>query len=670
MTELIWDGKYTQDAKSGKRIKTPPVRVSLPFQTIETVNESTEDRSRTASLFATGRESEWRNRLIWGDKKYVLPSLLPEFAGKVDLIYIDPPFDTGANFSFTRTIPDSEETFTKEPSVIEQKAYRDTWGKGLDSYLKWFYETAVLLRELLSETGSIFVHLDDNIGHYAKCILDEVFGIDRYLNEIIWQRTDAHNDAKGKFGNIHDVIFWYAKTSKNKYNYNDVRVNLSSAALNEYSLLKLPDGTIINYSGNEDKVGRRFKLDDATWKGTSNKKKFIWRGASPSDKREWMYDFEGMEKALVLGDLYLRNPEKGAARCKVSYLDDNLGMLLQDIWTDTARMKGGSIYATQKPEELLERIIKSASDEEDLVLDCFCGSGTTAATAERLGRRWITCDLGRFAIHTARKRLLGIEAVKPFVVQNLGKYERQQWQVAEFGNKDKAAAIETAYRKFLLELFKARQLESGTWLHGIKNGRMVHIGGVDAPVSTGDITQIAIEFKKRMGTGEDAPKETGVDILGWDFAFEVNEVGKQTVAEAGIQARFYKIPREVLEKKAVEQGDIKFFELAALSVDKTQTGKSVTIELTDFVIPTDDVPDDVQRAIKHWAQWVDYWAVDWDFKGDTFHNQWQTYRSKKNPELQKRVAYSYAEPGTYVILIKVIDILGNDTTKTLHVTVT
>lgn len=305
-----------------------------------------------------------------------------------------------------------------------------------------------------------------------------------------------------------------------------------------------------------------------------------------------------------------------------------------------------------------------------MVLDCFCGSGTTAATAERLGRRWITCDLGRFAIHTARKRLLGVEAVKPFVVQNLGKYERQQWQVAEFGDKQKAVAVETAYRRFILELFKARPLESGTWLHGVKNGRMVHVGGVDAPVSTGDITQIAIEFKKRMGTGADAPTETGVDILGWDFAFEVNEVGKQTAATAGINARFYKIPREVLEKKAVEQGDIRFFELAALSVDVKQTKRSVTLVLTDFVIPVDDVPDDVQKAMKHWAQWIDYWAVDWDYKGDTFHNQWQNYRTKKAPELQKQVANTYAEPGRYVILVKVIDILGNDTTKTVTIEVT
>src|SRR6266568_2694096 len=186
MTELTWDGKYKDGKKQG------PVRIALPFQTIETVNESAQDRRRNLELFASGRDTEWRNRLIWGDKKYVLPSLLPEFAGKVHLIYIDPPFDTGANFSFTAAIANHPETetdettyFTKEPSVIEQKAYRDTWGQGLDSYLQWFYETVVALRELLAEDGSMYVHLDWHVAHYAKAVLDEIFGQNHCQNEII-----------------------------------------------------------------------------------------------------------------------------------------------------------------------------------------------------------------------------------------------------------------------------------------------------------------------------------------------------------------------------------------------------------------------------------------------------------------------------------------------------
>src|SRR5437870_6795844 len=194
MTELTWDGK----CKDGKR--QGPVRIALPFQTIETVNESVQERQRSLELFSAGREAEWRNRLIWGDKKYVLPSLLPELAGKVNLIYIDPPFDTGANFSYTAVIPDHPETledettaFVKEPSILEQKAYRDTWGRGLDSYLQWFYETAIFLHELLAENGSIYVHLDWHVGHYVKTVLDEVFGKEHFMNEIARVKCNPKN---------------------------------------------------------------------------------------------------------------------------------------------------------------------------------------------------------------------------------------------------------------------------------------------------------------------------------------------------------------------------------------------------------------------------------------------------------------------------------------------
>jgi adenine-specific DNA-methyltransferase len=209
-TELIWDGKY--DA-NGKRVA--PLHVALPFQTIETVNETAQDRQK--NLFQPlSQEQPWRNRLIWGDKKYVLPSLLPEFGGKVNLIYIDPPFDTGADFSFTAAVPpsdddeDSELAFTKQPSILEQKAYRDTWGRGIDSYLQWFYETLVHLHELLAENGSLYVHLDYHVSHYVKAIIDEVLGPETLQNEIIWKRTTAHSSAQ-RYAPIHDVLFYYTK---------------------------------------------------------------------------------------------------------------------------------------------------------------------------------------------------------------------------------------------------------------------------------------------------------------------------------------------------------------------------------------------------------------------------------------------------------------------------
>jgi adenine-specific DNA-methyltransferase len=205
MPELIWQGKYDD---AGRRVAPP--RVALPFQTVETVNESAQERQRSLDFFAADRPPDWRNRLIWGDKKYVLPSLLDEFEARVDLIYIDPPFATGADFSYSAAVPDSDTSFNKQPSVIEQKAYRDTWGRGLDSYVSWIAETASYLGSLLSPTGSIYVHLDWRAVYYAKVIFDEVIGVDAFKNEIVWRRANTHNDPGG-YGRIHDTLLYYRR---------------------------------------------------------------------------------------------------------------------------------------------------------------------------------------------------------------------------------------------------------------------------------------------------------------------------------------------------------------------------------------------------------------------------------------------------------------------------
>lgn len=604
MTELIWDGKYDKD---GRRVA--PLRVSLPFQTVETVNESAQERQRALDLWSAGRDPDWRNRLIWGDKKYVLPSLLQEFAGKVNLIYIDPPFNVGADFSFTAAIPEDPETgeaggtFVKEPSVIEMKAYRDTWGRGLDSYLQWFYETVVSLRELLAEDGSIYVHLDWHIGHYAKVVLDEAFGISAFRNEIIWWYYDKFPTGGNILDRQHDVLFQYAKSDKFTTNrVTEPRVEPGRPT----EVRKKVQGKMVRIR--DPQTGRTTFVEGTTEKKISD----VWR-------------------IPVINSMSL----------------ERLG------------------YDTQKPEALLERIINASSNDGDLVLDCFAGSGTTAAVAEKLNRRWIVCDLSRFAIHTTRKRLLSIPNIRPFVVQNLGKYERQAWQAAEFGESAEARAL--AYRRFILDLYGAQPFSGAVWLHGVRHGRMVHVGSVDAPIAVGDVTNLVTEFKRTVGTGAGAPTSNGIDLLGWDFAFELNEVARQQAAQAKVDLRFLRIPRDVMDKRAVEQGDIRFFELAALAVEVQASRRKVTLTLTDFVIPPDDVPQEVQKAITHWSQWIDYWAVDWDNRDDAFHNEWQTYRTRQSRELQRTVSHTYDASGEYRVVVKVIDILGNDTTKTLMV---
>lgn len=632
MTELNWEGKY----KDGK--KTAPVRIALPFQTIETVNESTEDRKKNLNLFAANKQTEWRNRLIWGDKKYVLPSLLEEFAGKVNLIYIDPPFDTGADFSFRVTIPDNPETdedeeteFIKEPSIIEQKAYRDTWGKGLDSYLQWFYETLILLRELLTDNGSIYVHLDWHVGHYAKLVLDEVFGYNNFLNEIIWCYKEREM-SKTQWNKKHDVIYYFAKNEGTQtFNYKDV--------LEEYTAI----------------TKAKFKYKD-------EKGYYQIRGKGTPGSPVYKADGLRPEHEIKYPGLTYRQ-----------YIQE--GTLPRDWWTISIINKAANErveYATQKPEGILERIIKASSNENDIILDCFCGSGTTASVAEKLNRRWITCDLGRFAIHTTRKRLLQIPNVKPFVVQNLGKYERQAWATEEFDDPKDRAHTEKSYRDFIVELYKGNPVENFVWLHGIKNGRMIHVGNVEAPVSLGDVKSIIQEFWKSVGkktSDSEKVRYNGIDVLGWEFAFDINETAIQQAAANKVDMKFRKIPREVLEKKAVEQGDIKFFELAALEVKAKTSGVNTELALKDFVVPPDDVPEDVRKAITHWSQWIDYWAVDWNYKDDTFHNEWQSYRTKKDPKIELSAKHKYEEKGKYNIVVKVIDILGNDTTKLIEVNI-
>ena len=686
--------------------------MALPFQTVETVNESAQERQMSLLRETGGAYAvpEWRNRLIWGDKKYVLPSLLPEFAGKVNLIYIDPPFDTGADFSFTATVPDHPDTpeddsfsFTKEPSLIEHKAYRDTWGRGLDSYLQWFYETAVLLHELLHETGSLYVHLDWHVSHHAKVVLDEIFGLENFRNEIVLPGRAVKN-LQQQFSSIarlqvrHDTLLWYSKQPETRFKPYWVQKHDAGN----------PEGHWHHFWSTADRPTMRYELFGITpksgqwvWKkeralqAVENYKRYLREGGGRTLAQYWRDTGSTLE--------FIRpSPDDG----KPQYWRAPAELRVADtIWSGIPVYSSEHKYPTEKSEEFLRHVLNLASNPGDLVLDCFVGSGTTAAVAEKLGRRWIACDLSRFAIHTTRKRLLAIPGVRPFVVQNLGKYERQLWQQVEFPGSarasraavsaladgaagghvprgaepdtrgacapqpDAAAARQRDYVHFILQLYHATPVRGYTWLHGVRAGRMVHVGAVDAPVSVGDVVNIAAEFRKAIGTGQDAPRTNGVDVLGWDFAFELNEVAKQQAAVANIQMRFLRIPRDVMDKRAVEQGDVRFFELAALAVEVKTRGREVALRLTDFVIPPDDVPEEARRAVKHWSQWIDYWAVDWDNQGDTFHNQWQTYRTRKNPKLELETTHTYAAPGEYRVVVKVIDLLGNDTTKTVRVRV-
>ncbi|MDE0296195.1 MAG: site-specific DNA-methyltransferase, partial [Bryobacterales bacterium] len=374
--ELVWNGKTREVCN-----------IVLPFQVIEQVDEpraeKPEETALQADLFSTdsrGRQLKgWTNKLIWGDNKLVLSSLKNgpfrkeiEQQGGLKLIYIDPPFDVGADFSMDIEIGDEgDETFTKKPNILEEIAYRDTWGKGADSFIAMIYERLILIRDLLAEDGSIYVHCDWRVNSLIRLVMDEVFINNFHKNEIRWKRQPPRG-AKAiskQYARSSDSIFYYTKSTSGIWN-------------RQYR--KYSENYIKTKFTHTDKDGRLYRIDAIG--------DYSERSIAAFREQGKIYDYPSGKIGLI------------------RYLDEAKGEVVTDIWMDISEVNSQALestsYATQKPEALLQRIIKASSNEGDLVADFFCGSGTLAAVAEKLGRKWICADLGKFAIHTTRKRMV------------------------------------------------------------------------------------------------------------------------------------------------------------------------------------------------------------------------------------------------------------------------
>jgi len=300
------------------------------------------------------------------------------------------------------------------------------------------------------------------------------------------------------------------------------------------------------------------------------------------------------------------------------------------------------------------------------VADFFAGSGTTHTAAEQNARRWIGCDLSRWAIHVTRKRLLGIEGCKPFEVLNLGKYERQYWQGITFGQpkKESQQLAIFQYIAFMLKLYGAEPLAGMQHLHGKKGKAMVHIGAVDAPVT---IDEINASIEECL-----AVRQSELHVLGWEWEMGLANLMVEEAKRRGVKLLLLTIPREVMEQQAVEKGDIRFFEVAHLEVGITQDkGQKVTVALNDFAFPYADlIPEEVRSKIRKWSDYIDYWAVDWNFQHDTFMNGWVAYRTRKDRKLLLETdSHGYDKPGHHTIMVKVVDIFGNDTSQVFEVEV-
>jgi DNA modification methylase len=603
-TELIWEGKYDE---FGNRRQVDIAGLAMPLQKIETIDEPRSRAEAQGELFAPEKahRDDFRNMLIWGDNKLVMASLLQDFKGKIDLIYIDPPFNVGADFTMRLPLGSDDEEVYKDQSTLEMVAYHDMWGRGMDSYLSLMHDRLIDMYELLTESGSIYIHLDWHVGHYVKIMMDEIFGHEKLINQIIWHYgLGAFQKNKG-FPSKYDTILFYSKGDNFKFN----------------KLSGDPTPQMLSKYCHKDEIGRYMM---------SYGKKYYMNEGKPFDD---VWDIPNM----------------------ASTSGERLG------------------YPTQKPEALLERIIKASSNEGDLVADFFCGSGTTGAVAEKLGRRWIMADLGRFAIHTSRKRLIDVQRelndqhqpYRSFDVYNLGRYERQWWQ------KEALKGADEEHRRVVLEFFRAEPLVNppSPLLHGRKGGAYVHVDRIDSILTREEARTVASAVQQAGG------KE--VQCLAWDFEMDLRMYCDQLEQELGIRIKLYIIPREIMERNRKDPPP--FFEVATLTAEpvyRMAEGKRlVDIKLTSFIPSLAEVPEKEltalqERAIRSGFDFIDFWAVDFDYHPEQpFNHHWQAYRTRKNRALPtvSDLHYSYTKPGKHTACVKVIDVFGADTSITVEV---
>jgi len=658
--ELVWNGKTNEVSTA-----------VLPFQIIEQINEPRKEKDTKIQqtlfdLDDRGRQIKgWTNKLIWGDNKLILSSLKNgplreeiEKQGGIKLIYIDPPFDVGADFSMSIEIGD--ESFIKQPGILEEIAYRDTWGRGTDSFIAMIYERLVLMRDILAKDGSIFVHCDWRVSGYIRLVLDEIFGKENLRNEIIWCFTGPGSPGMRQFNRKHNTIFWYSK-GRDSWIFKDDEIRISHS----------------------DKTQENFKT--------------------------------GLTGSGFIGDNY----DLPSGKIPESWWEMAIA---QRFPIDGVKRTG---YPTEKPYQLLERIIKASSNKGDLIADFFCGSGTTFAVAEKLGRKWIGSDLGKFAIHTTRKRMIGVQRemknsgkdFRAFEILNLGKYERQHYIGINENLRDeeKRKQLEQKEKDFvdlILHAYKAEPVTNFSTFHGKKQNRLVTVGPVNLPVTRLFVEEIISECRQK--------RITKVDILGFEFEMGLFPSVQEEAKGKGIDLTLKYIPREVFDKRAIEKNQVVFHDVSFIEVTPHIKKNSIAVELSDFSVHyNQDTIANVEEILKPggnkivvdngqivkitkdkkgittreqltktWTDWIDYWSVDFDFEskqeiittkdldgnveqkwsGDyVFENEWQSFRTRKDRSLELKSIYKEVLPGRRKIAVKVVDIFGNDTMKIIDV---
>lgn len=579
----------------------------LSLQTNELVLPAKDSNNLWGGRMPKQKENDWINRLIYGDNLLVMQSLLSgdkesglsSMRGKIDLIYIDPPFDSKADYRTKVKLPGVD--LEQKPTVIEQLAYSDTWQHGTVSYLKMLYPRLALMKELLSEKGSIYVHIDWHAGHYVKILLDDIFGKENFRNEIVWKRSNMKGakTISNQFGRNHDVIYFYSKADNYIY----------KQEFKPYT---------------KEYIKQRFCHHD-------DKGMYCLQPIGTRTK-ENIEEFRKNNKIVITSN--------GFERIKF-YLDDMKGVALDDIWTDiqtvSQLVNENFNYATQKPEKLLERIIKASSNENSIVADFCAGSGTTGAVAEKLGRKWIMSDLGKPANLIMRKRLIDQNA-KPFLYQSIGDYQKEV--LASSGQYRRIGDLATVVVQLYGAIPFTEDQNPNRNLGYIKDNRTLVM--VDSPNKLTGLATLkkAIEYRNSFMGGWNK-----VIVLGWNFTYDINEA-IQSLNDNNLeilvippdlldQLKTKSSYKDLIDKKKIRFSSLQYLTIKPVTVESvSETEEKLRIELDDYVllspdnIPLDEKDKDKLKEViaKDPLSLIEYWSVDPDYDGETFRSKWQDYR--------------------------------------------
>lgn len=613
----------------------------------------------------TPGNNQLMNRLIYGDNLLAMQALLagdpesglPSMRGKIDLIYIDPPFDSKTDYRTMIHLPSAD--LQQKPSASEQFAYSDTWKDGTKSYLEMIVPRLILMKELLSPNGSIYVHIDWHVGHYVKVLMDSIYGKENFINEIIWKRTGAHNDPN-RYGIIHDTLLFYSRTPD--HYWETQYMPYSEEYVNE------------RFKSIEEGTGRRYWLNTLTAPShgrPATPAVFFGNSRLPPPGTMWRFTQEKIDELIKKGRIITTN--SGMPYIK-QYLDESPGRPVQSMWDDVVPSKSGGErlnYATQKPEKLLSRIIKASSPEGGVVADFFSGSGTTGAVAEKLGRKWIMCDLGKPASMIARKRLIDQNA-KPFLYQSIGDYQKEQFERSSFRLIRSLAHV-------VLNLYGAIpfSIEDGSPsnLGYIKNAKTLVFTDSPRRVTGYSTLKKAQELRGSFKGGWGK-----VIVLGWNFDPEIGKI-IEGLNDGNLEVLV--IPQDLLEKlrhksdykKLIDSGGVKFSSLQYLNVNPVSKRQyddqtdELEIELQNYVLLSPDAlpldkkdRDKIEEVIeKDPLSLIEYWSIDPDYDQEIFRSKWQDYRENHEDTLKVDRKAKLLVPkieGVRKVCIKAVDVFG------------